>query len=184
MKQAEGTVLALAAEIDEARSVQQLDVFAPRAFADAARASQAATREAERGRSAERIAARMQEARQALQRARAVADTARQTLAGVIKTRQETIAAEAPKLSGEAWVKANERFQLAMRENEVGDLDDAHKRAAEAEVLLREAELIAIKASILVCTGSDDPMMPAEKLAAFRKNQTDTVLAAELPPLE
>ena len=141
-------VAALAAEIEKART-EQLNVFAPRAFADAARASQAATREAERGRSAERIAARVQEAREALQRARAVADTARQTLAGVIKTRQETLAAEAPKLSGEAWVKANERFQLAMRENENGDLDDAQRRAAEAEVLLRDAELIAIKASIL-----------------------------------
>ena len=36
-----------------------------------------------------------------------------------------------------------------MRENESGDCPNAQKRAAEAEVLLREAELIAIKGGIL-----------------------------------
>lgn len=139
---------AFAAEVEKART-EQLDVFAPKAFAAAVQASQAATREAQRGRSAERIADRVQEGRESLQRARSVANTAREILGGVIKTRQETLAAEASKLAGEAWTKANERFQLAMRENENGDLDDAQKRAAEAEVLLRDAELIAIKAGIL-----------------------------------
>jgi outer membrane protein OmpA-like peptidoglycan-associated protein len=139
---------ALAAAVEKARA-DQLDVFAPKAFAAAVQASQNATKESERGRGSERIAARVQEGEAALQKARSVAENARQTLAGVVKTREDAIVAEAPKLAPEAWAKAAERFQQAMRENESGDLPNAQKRAAEAEVLLRDAELIAIKGGIL-----------------------------------
>lgn len=139
---------AFAASVEKARA-EQLDVFSPKAFAAAVQASQAASREAERGRGTEKIATRVQEGQAALQRARSVADGARQTLGSVIKTREDAVAAGAPKLSGEAWTKASERFQQAMRENESGDLANAQKRAAEAEVLLRDAELIAIKGGIL-----------------------------------
>lgn len=139
---------ALAAAVEKARA-EQVDVLAPRAFAAAVQASQNATREAERGRAPERVATRVQEGQAALQKARSVADSARQTLADVIKTRQDALVATAPKFAPEAWQKANERFLQAMRENESGDLPDAQKRAAEAEVLLREAELIGIKGGIL-----------------------------------
>ena len=139
---------ALAAAVEKARE-EQLDVLAPRAFAAAVQASQNATKEAERGRAAERVATRVQEGQAALQKARTVADSARQTLGGVIKTRQDALVATAPKFAPEQWQKANDRFMQAMRENESGDLPNAQKRAAEAEVLLREAELIGIKGGIL-----------------------------------
>ncbi|MBM0103323.1 OmpA family protein [Steroidobacter sp. S1-65] len=139
---------ALAAAVEQART-EQLDVLAPRAFAAAVQASQNATREAERGRSPERVATRVQEGQAALEKARTVADSARQSLAGVIKTRQDALVATAPKFAPEQWQKANDRFLQAMRENESGDLPNAQKRAAEAEVLLREAELIGIKGGIL-----------------------------------
>ncbi len=139
---------ALAAAVEKARA-EQLDALAPRTFAAAVQASQNATREAERGRAPERIAARIQEGEAALQKARSVADAARQTLAGVIKTRQDALVADAPRFAADAWQKANDRFLQAMRENESGDIPGAQKRAAEAEVLLREAELIGIKGGIL-----------------------------------
>lgn len=139
---------ALAAAVEKARA-DRLDVYAPKAFAAAVQASQNATKEAERGRGTDKIAARVQEGEAALQRARSVADAVRQSLAGVIKTREDALVADAPKLASEAWAKASERFQQAMRENESGDLPNAQKRGAEAEVLLREAELIAIKGGIL-----------------------------------
>ncbi|HEY0940081.1 MAG TPA: OmpA family protein [Steroidobacter sp.] len=139
---------ALAAAIEQGRA-EQLDVLAPRTFAAAVQASQSAAREAERGRSAEKVAARVQEGEAALQKARTVAASAKQSLAGVIKTRQDALIAEAPKFASDAWAKANDRFLQAMRENESGDLPNAQKRAAEAEVLLREAELIGIKGAIL-----------------------------------
>lgn len=139
---------ALAAAVEQGRA-EQLDVLAPRTFAAAVQASQNATRDAERGRSAERIAARVQEGEAALQKARTAAESAKQTLANVIKTRQDALVAEAPKFAPEAWAKANDRFVQAMRENESGDLTNAQRRAAEAEVLLRDAELLGIKGGIL-----------------------------------
>ncbi|MBL8267310.1 OmpA family protein [Steroidobacter sp.] len=139
---------ALAAAVEKARA-DQIDALAPKAFAAALQASQNATKEAERGRGTEKIAARVQEGEAALQKARTVAANAQQVLSGVIKTRQDALVAEAPKFAPEAWAKAADRFQQAMRENESGDLANAQKRAAEAEVLLRDAELIGIKGGVL-----------------------------------
>lgn len=138
----------LQAAIDSARAAH-VDVLAPNTFADAVEAQQAAAKEAARGRNPDRVRARVQEGEAVLQRATAAANSARQTLSGVIKTREETLAAEAPKRAAEQWAKAAERFRRAMEENESGDLRNAQKRAAEAEVLLRDAELIAIKSSVL-----------------------------------
>lgn len=139
---------ALSAAIDKARA-EQVDVLAPNNFNAAVQAYQNATKEAARGRAADKVRARVQEGSAALQRASASAAAAKQLLGSAIKAREDAVAAEAPKLAGETWEKAATRFQQAMTENESGDTRNAQKRAAEAEVLLREAELIAIKAGIL-----------------------------------
>jgi outer membrane protein OmpA-like peptidoglycan-associated protein len=141
-------VAGLAAAIQSART-EQVDVLAPTAFAAAVQASQAAAKDAERGRNPDKVRARVQEGEAALQKARTAAASARQSLAGVIKTREDALVAEAPKFAAEAWAKASERFEQAMRENESGDLRNAQRRAAEAEVLLRDVELTAIKGGIL-----------------------------------
>lgn len=139
---------ALSAAIEKARS-EQVDVLAPASFADALEAHQNATKDAARGRNAEKIRQRVQEGDAALQRAVTAAASARQLLGAVIKTREDALAAEAPKFAPEAWAKAAARFQQAMNENEDGEARDAQRRSAEAEVLLRDAELTAIKNSIL-----------------------------------
>lgn len=157
---------ALAAAVEKARA-EKLDVFAPKAFAAAVLASQNATREAERGRAPEKVTARVQEGEAALQKARAVADNARQTLASALKTREDAIVADAPKLASEAWTKASERFQQAMRANESGDLPNAQKRGAEAEVLMRGAELIAIKGGVLNEARALIAQADAAKVARF-----------------
>jgi outer membrane protein OmpA-like peptidoglycan-associated protein len=134
--------------MEQARKAQ-VDVLAPRSFTAAVRAFEAAEKDRERGRDAKRIRARVQEAETALQRATQSAASARQSLGGVIKTREDAIAAQAPKYAPEAWSKANERFTGAMEENESGDARNAQRRAAEAEVLLRDVELTAIKSGLL-----------------------------------
>lgn len=136
------------AALDQARK-EQVDVLAPDGFAEAARAYEAAQKDRERGRDAKRIAGRLQEGEQALQRAKQAAASARQSMDSVIKTRAEALAAQAPKYAPEAWSKASERFTQAMRENEAGDMRNAQRRAAEAEVLLRDVELVAIKSGLL-----------------------------------
>jgi OOP family OmpA-OmpF porin len=138
----------LQAAIEKARAAQ-IDVLAPESFEAAVQAQQAAAKEASRGRSSDKVRARVQEGEAALRKATTAAGNARQSLSGVIKTREEALSAEAPKRAPEQWTKAADRFRQAMVENEGGDLRNAQKRAAEAEVLLREAELIAIKRGIL-----------------------------------
>lgn len=138
----------LKAAIDQARK-EQIEVLAPEAFAEAVRAYETAQKDRERGRDAKRVDARLREGEAALQRARQSAGNARQSLGGVIKTREDALTAEAPKYAPEAWLKADQRFAQAMVENEAGDTRNAQRRAAEAEVLLRDAELSAIKNGLL-----------------------------------
>jgi OOP family OmpA-OmpF porin len=141
-------VKALSAAIEKARG-EQLDALSPGNFAQAVEAHEAAAKEAARGRNAERVRERVQEGTSALQRAAASAATARQLLGSVIKAREDAAAAEAAKFAAEQWQKAATRFQQAMSENESGDTRNAQRRAAEAEVLLRDAELVAIKGGVL-----------------------------------
>ena len=101
-----------------------MDALAPNGFAAAVRAHETARKDRERGRDAKRVSARLQEGEAAIQRAQLSAASARQSLNGVIKTRDDAIAAEAPKHAPDAWAEANERFRQAMAENEAGDVQE------------------------------------------------------------
>ncbi len=138
----------LAAAIEKARS-EQVDVLAPANFRAAVNAHQSASKDAERGRNPERIHTQLANGMTAIQRADAAAATARQTLSAVISTRGDALAAKAPQLAPEQWQKAAERFNDATVALERNDLKTAQKRAAEADVLLREVELTAIKNELL-----------------------------------
>jgi outer membrane protein OmpA-like peptidoglycan-associated protein len=139
---------ALGAAIDKARS-EQVDALAPSNFAAAVEAQQAAVKDAAKGRRTDKVSAKVQEGEAALSRATTAAAGARQLLGSVLKAREEALAAQAPKFAGQSWEKAAERFREAMTANEKNDTKNAQKRAAEAEVLLRDAELIAIKGGVL-----------------------------------
>jgi len=139
---------ALGAAIDKARS-EQVDALAPTNFAAAVEAQQAAVKDAAKGRRTDKVSAKVQEGEAALSRATTAAAGARQLLGSVLKAREDALAAQAPKFAGQSWEKAAERFREAMMANEKNDTKNAQKRAAEAEVLLRDAELIAIKGGVL-----------------------------------
>ena len=100
----------------------------------------------ERGRNPERI--RSDGRRRA--RRRSLRDAAAATAPGRSsprrsQAREDAITAEAPKFAAEAWQKAATRFNEAATRVERNDLKNAQRRGAESEVLLRDAELIAIK---------------------------------------
>nr|MBO2489723.1 hypothetical protein [Gammaproteobacteria bacterium] len=138
----------LAARI-EAQRAEQHEVLAPKSFAAAVAAYEAANRDLERGRKAERVTERIAEAYASLDRAARAATGAQTLLGNVIKARSDAVLAQAPDFAPELWTRAAERFRQAMIENEAGNIPMAQRRAAEAEVLLREAELTAIKGSVL-----------------------------------
>jgi OmpA-OmpF porin, OOP family len=146
---AQDSPLANLAAALEARRGEQVEILAPRSFAAAAEAYEVALKDSERGRSPERISKRVAEGEAALKRATEAAAAARQLLGTVIKTREDALRAQAPKYAGELWTRGAERFRDAMVENETGDMKNAQRRGAEAEVLLREAELNAVKGSVL-----------------------------------
>jgi len=133
----------------EAARAAMVDVLAPRSFGQALTAYQTAERDFDRGRDAGRVNAQLATSRQALQAANTAATAARGTFATVLKTREDAVAADAAKNAPEAWAKASERFADAAARLERRDEQGAQKRAAEAEVLLRDAELLAIKGGLL-----------------------------------
>ncbi|HEU4653277.1 MAG TPA: OmpA family protein [Steroidobacteraceae bacterium] len=141
-------VSTLAADLEQAKA-QQVNVLSPKNFARAVEAFQSASRDAEKGKAMDKIRARVNEGEAALKRAQEAASAARQLVPSTISTRDDALKANAPRLAPEAWAKAAQRFNDAMLENEQSDIRNAQKKAAEAEVLLRDAELIAIKASVL-----------------------------------
>jgi len=71
------------------------------------------------------------------------------TLQNPIKARSDAMDANSPEYARDAWEKAEDMFKEAARELEKGDINDAKKKGAEAEILYRRAELEAIKANYL-----------------------------------
>jgi len=133
----------------EAARIAFVDTLAPRAFGQALTAYQTAEKDFDRGRDAGRVNAQLAASRQALQAATTAATSARAKLATALKTREDAVAADAARNAPEGWARASERFADAAARLERGDEQGAQKRAAEAEVLLRDAELLAIKGGLL-----------------------------------
>lgn len=138
----------LKAAIDKARA-EQIDVLSPTNFANAVEAYEAAVKDSERGRNSERVRSNLAKGATAVANATAAAAAVRKELASAVRAREDAITAEASRYAAEAWGKAAERFKDAVMRVERNDLKTAQRRSAESEVLLRDAELIAIKGKLL-----------------------------------
>jgi OmpA-OmpF porin, OOP family len=128
---------------------EQVDVLAPNGFAAAVQTLTDAEKDYDKARKLEKIREQLAKSEAALAQAVKTAQTARTTLATPLKARDDAVAAQAQKYAGVAWQRAAERFAEAAEQVEKGAIPTAQKRGAEAEVLLRDAELLAIKGSIL-----------------------------------
>lgn len=142
------TLSQLTTAIDQARQ-EQVDALAPRSFAAAVEARDAAARDAERGRDPARIRTGLDQGFAALQRAQTIAAAARETLRTVIATRTDALGSNAPKLATEEWNRADDRFRDATAALEKNDLKNAQRYAAEADVLLRDVEMTAIRNGVV-----------------------------------
>ncbi|HKQ80892.1 MAG TPA: OmpA family protein [Steroidobacteraceae bacterium] len=138
----------LAKEVQEARA-QDVPALAPNAFKDASEALEAAQQDLQKGRKSERIRERANAGLASIRTATQVATRARETFASMVRTRTDALAAKPAQYAAESWAKADERFRDAMSRSERGDANGAQRRAAESEVLMREAELEAIKNRVL-----------------------------------
>jgi len=138
----------LKAAIDQGRT-EQLDVLSPANFAAAVEAFETALKDSDRGRNPERVRTTIAKGTSAISNARTAAELARKELAAPLQARDDALTAEAPRFAAEAWQKAAQRLNDALGRVERGDLKNAQRRGAESEVLLRDAELIAIKGMML-----------------------------------
>jgi OOP family OmpA-OmpF porin len=133
----------------EAARKEQVDVLSPKNYADAEKTLSQAQTDLERNRKPEKVREGLTDSETALARARQAADTARTALATALKTRDDAVAAQAPSQASELWQKAAQRFADAATRVERGDVSAGQRLAAEADVLLRDAELAGIKGVML-----------------------------------
>jgi len=133
----------------EAARAAQVDLLAPRGFARAVEDVERASSDFDRGRNLNGVRERIAAASQTLSEATRAAEISRLTLEVPLRTRSDAVSVDAAKHAPEAWRKAEERFYEATTDVERGDVGAAQRHGAEAEVLYRKAELVAIKGNLL-----------------------------------
>lgn len=127
---------------------ERAELFAPRSYARAT--ASLATLEKNIGKlKPDRLQKQQAETQQDISSTQQVVAQTTMTLDTVIKAYDDAVAVGAPKTQGDAWVKAEQRFAQAVARVESNDLEGARSKGAEAEVLLREVELQAIKSTVL-----------------------------------
>ncbi len=125
------------------------DILAPRSFGQAMRRYQEAERDLERERSREDVEKKLREARQYFEQAIEIAQLGYPVLAPALEARDDAERAEAPDLAARLWQDGVDKLDQAAHKMEGGDVSDARQRTSEAEAVLRQAELEAIKATHL-----------------------------------
>lgn len=124
-------------------------LLAPRSFERATKSYQSAEKKLERGMKVDRIRRDLDGAIEEYRKAVTSSELARVTFGNMIKGRNDALTAGANKLAAELFSRAEREFERAAVELEVGDLRAARKRAVTAESNFRDAELQAIKNSML-----------------------------------
>lgn len=125
------------------------DILSPKNFSEGMKRYQQADADFQRGRNLDDIQRRLKEASAYFQKAQEATKLAEVTFASHLKTRSDALDAGAPKFAETFWTQAESKFAEAARKLEDGDVNDARKKADEADVIFRQAELAAIKVNLL-----------------------------------
>lgn len=126
-----------------------LSLITPRHMERAADRLGRAQAEHRRGGRIEDIRKLLREAEEALDRAEALEEIGEVLLRGALAARGDALTANAPQFAAAEWSAAEKKVRDAGRKVEDGNQNDARQRAAEAETLYREAELQAVRNSVL-----------------------------------
>jgi outer membrane protein OmpA-like peptidoglycan-associated protein len=128
---------------------EQADILSPDFFGRAYKRFSEAKEDLKRGRSLTEIDKKLREVEADLDQAMQTAKVGKVAFATAVQTREDALKANAPQYAPQIYVTGDQFFTEAMRKLEAGDMNGAQKRAAEAERYLRDAELQAIKVSII-----------------------------------
>lgn len=121
------------------------DILAPKNYGEAAKLYREAENNYNKGKNLEDIRKRLRASTVYFNKAMEATKLAEVTFVSSFKARSDAKNAEAPKYAGDLWDRAEQKFTEAASNLEGGDVNDAKKKAGEAETLYREAELAAIK---------------------------------------
>ncbi|NUO82948.1 OmpA family protein [candidate division KSB1 bacterium] len=135
-------------KVGQARTAQA-DILSPDVFARAFKKYNEARDDFKRGRSLSEINTKLREVSTDLESAMNTAKVGKVELDGALKARNAALDSDAPQFAQESYATAERTFLDAARKFESGDRNGAKKRGEEAERIYREAELQAIKGSII-----------------------------------
>lgn len=124
-------------------------LLAPDNYADAMKNYRRAEDLLARGKSLDKIRAKLGESQTALTAAIDASKLAKVTFSPSITARADAVKAKASKLAPELWLKAESQFNSAALKLEAGNVNSAKNRAQRATTYYRDAELAAIKTLIL-----------------------------------
>jgi outer membrane protein OmpA-like peptidoglycan-associated protein len=127
----------------------QADVLAPKNFGEAMKRYKEAEADLKQGKKLEDIEKKLRESNAYFQKAIEATKLAEVTFPNSMKARKDAQLTESSKFSPKLWTEAEEKFNESAGKLEDGNLNDARKKAGEAEKLYRQAELDAIKANYL-----------------------------------
>ena len=124
-------------------------LLSPKHYGEALKLYREAENEYDKGRNLDNIRKKLKASMAYFAKAAEATKLAELTLSLAIKARSDAAQAEAVNFAAELWRKGEEKFLEAAGKLEDGDVNGARKRAGEAEMIYREAELEAIKANYL-----------------------------------
>jgi len=134
-------------KLNEAKAAQA-DVLSPEVFARAAKKFGEAQEDFKRNRGIGDITKKLREAEADFSQAAQNAKLAKKVFDKLLQSRDEALKANAPEHAAGTYASGEQFFKEAMRKLETGD-SAAQKRGDEAERYFRDAELQAIKVSII-----------------------------------
>ncbi len=135
-------------KIGQAKTAQA-DNLSPDVFARALRKFNEAKDDFKRGRSLTEINNKLREVNTDLEATMNTAKLGKVALASALQARDAALQSNAPQYAPEKYALADKAFAEAARRLEAGDMNDAKRKGEEAERLMREAELLSIKVSII-----------------------------------
>ncbi len=135
-------------KLNEAKA-SQADVLSPEVFARAAKKFGEAQEDFKRNRGIGDITKKLREAETDFSQATQNAKIAKKVFDKLLQSREEALKANAPEYASATYTSGEQFFKEAMRKLETGDSAGAKKRGDEAERYFRDAELQAIKVSII-----------------------------------
>lgn len=135
-------------KVGQARTAQA-DILSPEVFTRAFRKFNEAKEDFKRGRSLNEINTKLREVSTDLDAAMNTAKVGKVALAAALAARNDALDSNAPQYAQEGYSLADRAFLDAARKLESGDMNAAKKKSEEAERIFREAELLAIKGSVI-----------------------------------